>query len=61
MLDEFKKIINSPQFLKLFKDPFCEEIINLIFPQFKNLKIFKKLNEFSKKKIKEADYIFLIS
>jgi poly(A) polymerase len=52
MLDEFKKIINSPQFLKLFKDPFCEEIINLIFPQFKNLKIFKKLNEFSKKKIK---------
>ncbi len=50
MLDEFKKIINSPQFLKLFKDPFCEEIINLIFPQFKNLKIFKKLNEFSKKK-----------
>ena len=61
MLDEFKKIINSPQFLKLFKDPFCEEIINLIFPQFKNLKIFKKLNEFSKKKIKEVDYIFLIS
>ena len=61
MLDEFKKIINSPQFLKLFKDPFCEEIINLTFPQFKNLKIFKKLNEFSKKKIKEVDYIFLIS
>ena len=61
MLDEFKKIINSPQFLKLFKDLFCEEIINLIFPQFKNLKIFKKLNEFSKKKIKEVDYIFLIS
>jgi len=61
MLDEFKKIINSPQFLKLFKDSFCEEIINLIFPQFKNLKIFKKLNEFSKKKIKEVDYIFLIS
>ena len=61
MLDEFKKIINSPQFLKLFKDSFCEEIINLIFPQFKNLKIFKKLNGFSKKQIKEVDYIFLIS
>ena len=61
MLDEFKKIIYSHQFLKLFKDSFCEEIINLIFPQFKNLKIFKKLNEFSKKKIKEVDYIFLIS
>ena len=54
-------LFRSPQFLKLFKDPFCEEIINLIFPQFKNLKIFKKLNEFSKKKIKEVDYIFLIS
>ena len=61
MLDEFKKIINSPQFLKLFQDSFCEKIINLIFPQFKNLKIFKKLNKFSKKKIKEVDYIFLIS
>ena len=61
LLDEFKKIINSTGFLKLFKDPFSLEIISLIFPQFKNFEIFKKLNDFAKKKIKEVDYIFLIS
>ena len=61
LLDELKKIINSPHFLKLFKDPFCMEIINLIFPQLKNFDIFKKPNSFVEKKIKEVDCIFLIS
>ena len=45
----------------MFKDPFSEEIIRLIFPQFKNFDCFKKLNNFAKKKISEVDYIFLIS
>ena len=61
LLDEFKKIIKSKNFLKLFKDPFCEEIVRLIFPQFKNFEIFKKLNNYAKKKINELDSIFLIS
>ena len=61
MLDEFKKIIKSKGFLKLFDDFFCEEVIKLIFPQFKNFERFKKLNEFLKKKIKEFDFIFLVS
>ena len=61
LLDEFKKIIKSSGFLRLFEDPFCLEIISLIFPQFKNLKIFKKLNNFAKLKIKEVDYIILLS
>ena len=61
LLDEFKKIIKSSGFLKLFKDPFCEEIIKLIFPQFKNFEIFKKLNNFAKKNLSKVDYIFLIS
>ena len=61
LLDEFKKIINSSKFLRLFEDSFCKEIINLIFPQFKNLEIFKKLNNFAQKKIHEVDYIFIIS
>ncbi len=60
LLVELKKIILSKYFLKLFKDPFCEEIIRLIFPQFKNFEIFKKLNNFAKKNLKEVDYIFLI-
>ena len=61
LLDEFKKIIKSKNFLKLFKDSFCEEIVRLIFPQFKNFEIFKKLNNYAKKKISELDSIFLIS
>ena len=61
LLDEFKKIIKSKGFLKLFKDSFCEEIVKLIFPQFKNFEIFKKLNNFAKKNINDVDYIFLIS
>ena len=61
LLDELKKIIKLKDFLKLFKDPFCEEIIRLIFPQFKNFEIFKKLNNFAKKNLSEVDYIFLIS
>tara|TARA_Y100000590_G_scaffold330494_1_gene375462 strand:- start:1818 stop:3089 length:1272 start_codon:yes stop_codon:yes gene_type:complete len=61
LLDEFKKIIKSPGIFKLFEDSFCLEIISLIFPQFKNLEIFKKLNNFTKLKILEVDYIVLLS
>ena len=61
LLDEFKKLIISSSFLKLFKDPFCLELINLIFPQFKNLDIFKNLNKFAEINIKKVDFIFLIS
>ena len=61
LLDEFKKLVRSNGFLKLTKDKFCFEIINLIFPQFKNLSIFKNLNSFAKDNIKNVDFIFLIS
>ena len=61
LLGEFKKLIISSSFLKLFKDPFCLELINLIFPQFKNLDIFKNLNKFAEINIKKVDFVFLIS
>ena len=61
LLDEFKKLVISSSFLKLFKDPFCLELINLIFSQFKNLDIFKNLNKFAEINIKKVDFIFLIS
>ena len=61
LLDEFKKLIKSKGFLKLFKDSFSEEIIKLIFPQFKHFHRFKKLNKFSEQKLFEVDFIFLIS
>ena len=61
LLDEFKKLVRSKGFLKLTKDKFCFEIINLIFPQFKNLSVFRNLNSFAKDNIKNVDFIFLIS
>ena len=33
----------------------------MVFPQFKNIDFFNKLNNFAKNKIKKVDYIFLIS
>ena len=42
--DELKKIIKSEKFINIFKDDFCLEVIELIFPQFKNIHILKKLD-----------------
>ena len=61
LLDEFKKLFYSHGFVKLTKDIFCFEIIKLIFPQFKNINIFKKLNNFAKENINNLDFVFLIS
>ena len=60
-MDEFKKLFYSHGFVKLTKDIFCSEIIKLIFPQFKNINIFKKLNNFAKENINNLDFVFLIS
>ena len=61
LLDEFKKLVQSEGFLKLVKDNICLEIITLIFPQLKNINIFKNLNNFTKKNIFKVDFIFLLS
>ena len=61
LLEEFKKLFYSYGFYKLTKDIFCFEIIKLVFPQFKNINIFEKLNSFAKKNINNLDFIFLIS
>ena len=37
------------------------EIIELIFPQFKNISVFKSLNNFALKKINDLDFIFFLS
>ena len=61
LLDEFQKLLRSNGFLKLSKNKECLEIINLIFPQLKNISIFNKLNSFAKKNIFKVDLIFLLS
>jgi len=61
MLDEFQKLLRSGSFFNLMKDKDCLEIIDLIFPQLKNISIFNKLNNFAKKKFTKVDFIFLLS
>ena len=61
LLDEFKKLVKSNGFLNLAKDKECLEIINLVFPQLKNIKIFKNLNNFAIKNLENVDFIFLLS
>jgi len=61
LLDELKKLLLSKGFVNLSKDEFCKEIILLIFPELKNLNIFKKLSKYSLSVIPKKDFIFLLS
>ena len=61
LLDELKKIAKIETLQKLSKNKISLEIILLIFPELKNIKIFSKLNERNKNFLKRNDFIFLIS
>ena len=61
LLDEFRKIFNSNTIKKLCEDDFSFQIVKLIFPQFKNLEIFKNINNFGKNNLKNIDFCFLLS
>ena len=61
LLDELKKITKIDTLQKLSKDKICLDLILLIFPELKNIKIFSKLNEINKNFLKQNDFIFLIS
>jgi len=61
LLDEFKKLTKSNAFLKIFNDKISLELIEIIFPQLKNLEIFKKLNSHAIHNLVKVDFIFLLS
>ena len=61
LLDELKKFIKSHVFIKLSKDRLSIELFETIFPQIKKIKLFSNPNTFAASKIKEANFIFLLS
>jgi poly(A) polymerase len=61
LLDEFKKLTTSDGFSKIFKDKVSLELIEIIFPQLKNLENFKKLNSYAAENLSKVDFIFLLS
>ena len=61
LIEELKKLTKSSGFVRLFKDKESLELIEIIFPQLKNLQIFKKLNPYAQKNLSTVDFTFLIS
>ncbi len=61
LIDELKKITSSNGFLKLFKDKESLELIEIIFPQLKNIKNFKKQNSYAAENFLKIEFIFLIA
>ena len=61
LLDELKKITKITTLEKLTKDKLSLDLILMIFPELKNIKIFSKLNSSNKDLLKKKDFIFLLS
>ena len=61
LLDELKKYFKSNILIKLTSDKFSIELFEIIFPQIKKIKLFSNANDYAQIKIKESDFIFLLS
>ena len=61
LLDELRKIIKLDTLVKLSKDRFGFELILMIFPELKNIKIFSRINSNNIDLLSENDFIFLLS
>ena len=61
LLDELKKIYKSNCFIKLCEVKFSYEIICAIFPEFKQIEFFKKLNDYTKNNLHNLDFTFFLS
>ncbi len=61
LIDELKKLVVSDGFINICDDEFCKDIILLIFPQLKNINIFKKIKKNYKSEILKKDFIFILS
>ena len=61
LIDELKKIVLSEKFTKISFDQFSMNILELIFPELKNLSLYGKINSDALKFFKNKDFIFRIS
>jgi len=61
LIHELQKITKSNKFTNIFKDEISLELLQIIFPQLKNLKSLKKLNSYALKNLFKIDFIFLLS
>jgi len=61
LFHELKKIIKLNSLERLAKDKLSLDLILIIFPELKNIKIFSKLSTTDKIFLKDKDFIFLLS
>ena len=61
LVNELKKLFLTNKFTNLAKDDFSVEILNLIFPELKNISILENLNEDALEIINKKDFIFFLS
>ena len=61
LLDELKKTYNSNCFVELCEVDFSYEIICAVFPEFKQIQLFKKLNSYTKNNLYSLDFAFFLS
>ena len=61
LLDELTKIVKVESLEKISKNKLSTDLMLMIFPELKNIKIFSRLNSDDKNLLKEKDFIFLLS
>ena len=61
LLDELKKILMSSKFFNIYSDNFSLELIILIFPELKNIKLLQNLEQNKVEFIQSLDFILFVS
>ena len=61
LLDELRKITELETLEKLANDKITLELIQIIFPELKNIGVFAKLSSIKKKLLQELDFNFILS
>ena len=61
LFDELKKIFQSENLEKIAKNKISLELLQIIFPELKNIIIFSKLNSYKRSILEKNDFIFMLS
>ena len=61
LIDELKKLVISKGFTKISDDEFSKDILQLIFPQLKNIDTIKNIQKNYKEELFKKDFIFLLA
>ena len=61
LIDELKKLVISKGFAKICDDEFSKDILQLIFPQLKNIDTIKNIQKNYKEELFKKDFIFLLA